>query len=185
MQTNTQTNTKHIIKITWLLAASLALAACAHYQVPASPTFAAHSRWAIMPMVNNSNTPLAAEKAEQILGAALYAKGINATFYPASEANDLASILDSHARQKKAQAWLARQQFDYVITGSVEEWHYKSGLDGEPAVGITLHVQSAADHVTQWRASGALSGWGRESVTGVGQKVISELLEGLKVERNQ
>ena len=184
-QTHIQKNTKHIIKVTWLLAASLALVACAHYQVPASPTFAANSRWAVMPMINNSNTPLAAEKVEQILGSALYAKGINATFYPASQANDLASILDSHARQKKAQAWLDSQQFDYVITGSVEEWHYKSGLDGEPAVGITLHVQSAVDHVTQWRASGAQSGWGRESVSGVGQKVINELLKGLNVEQNQ
>ncbi len=51
--------------------------------------------------------------------------------YPASEVNDLSSILDSSAKRKNAKAWLASQNVDYVITGSIEEWHYKSGLDGE------------------------------------------------------
>ncbi|ART82412.1 hypothetical protein CBP31_07055 [Oceanisphaera profunda] len=170
------------MKKTWLLISSLALTACSNYQVPESPVFPANSRWAIMPMINSSNTPMAAEKAEQILGTHLYARGINATFYPASDVSDLASILDNNAKRKNAQTWLASQNVDYVISGSVEEWHYKSGLDGEPAVGITLEVQSAGDNVTQWRASGARSGWGRESVTSAGQKVIDELLDGLNVE---
>ncbi|GGB44690.1 pellicle/biofilm biosynthesis outer membrane protein PelC [Oceanisphaera marina] len=173
------------MKKIWMLVSTLALSACSHYQVPESPNFPANSRWAIMPMVNNSSTPMAAEKAEQILGTHLYARGINATLYPASDVSDLASILDNNARRKSAQAWLVSQNVDYVITGSVEEWHYKSGLDGEPAVGITLEVQSAGDNVTQWRASGARSGWGRESVSSAGQKVIDELLNGLNVEQGQ
>ncbi len=134
-------------------------------------------------MVNNSNTPLAAEKAEQILNAQLYAKGINAVMYPASEVNDLSSILDSSAKRKNAKAWLASQNVDYVITGSIEEWHYKSGLDGEPAVGITLEVQSAKSKNTYWRATGTRGGWGRESVSGTGHIVIETLLDGLNVEQ--
>ncbi|MEJ2764884.1 hypothetical protein VV869_13080 [Photobacterium sp. MCCC 1A19761] len=169
----------------FLLTAALTLGACANYQVPDSPTFPANSRWVIMPMINNSNTPMASEKAEQILGAQLYAKGINARFYPASHMKDLASILDSNAKRNNAQAWLATQNVDYVITGSVEEWHYKSGLDGEPAVGITLEVQSARSQETQWRATGTRSGWGRESVSGTGQMVIAELLDGLNLESKE
>ncbi|GAB3521568.1 hypothetical protein [Photobacterium alginatilyticum] len=170
-----------MMKYKLLLATTLALSACTSYQVPESPTFAAGSRWAVMPMINNSNTPLAAEKAEQILNAQLYAKGINAVMYPASETNDLASILDNSARRKNAQAWLASQNVDYVITGSIEEWHYKSGLDGEPAVGITLEVQSAKSKNTYWRATGTRGGWGRESVSGTGHIVIETLLDGLNV----
>lgn len=164
-----------------LLVTLLALSACSHYQVPESPHFSPQTTWAIMPMVNNSNTPLAAEKVEQMLNTQLYAKGINIVMYPALATNDLQSILDSSARQKQAQAWLASHPVDYVITGSVEEWHYKSGLDGEPAVGITLEVTSAKSKKTYWRASGSRSGWGRESVSGTGQIVIEELLDGLNV----
>lgn len=168
-----------------LLASLLSLSACSSYQVPDSPPFAADSSWAIMPMVNNSSTPLAAEKAEQILSAQLYAKGINPVMYPADEPSDLASILDNSAKRKKARAWLAGQNVDYVITGSVEEWHYKSGLDGEPAVGITLEVLSARSKTTYWRATGTRGGWGRESVSGTGHIVIKELLDGLNIEQNK
>ncbi|WP_299013335.1 hypothetical protein [uncultured Photobacterium sp.] len=172
-----------MMKRTLLIATSLALSACSSYQVPESPAFKADSNWAVMPMVNNSNTPLASEKAEQILNAQLYAKGINALMYPASQSNDLASILDTMEKRRAAQTWLASQPVDYIITGSVEEWHYKSGLDGEPAVGITLEVKSAKSKTTYWRATGTRGGWGRESVSGTGHIVIEELLEGLNIEQ--
>lgn len=162
---------------------SLALSACSSYQVPDSPAFPADSSWAVMPMINNSNTPLAAEKAEQILIAQLYAKGINAVMYPEHKTKDLASILDTNEKRRAAQSWLASQPIDYIITGSVEEWHYKSGLDGEPAVGITLEVKSAKTKTTYWRATGTRGGWGRESVSGTGHIVIEELLDGLKTEQ--
>ncbi|MCW8329348.1 hypothetical protein MD588_11070 [Photobacterium sp. SDRW27] len=171
------------MKRTLLLASSLALSACSSYQVPNSPMFAASSTWAVMPLANNSNTPMAAEKAEQILNAQLYAKGIHAVMYPVSEHTDLSSILDRSAKQKNAQAWLASQSVDYVITGSVEEWHYKSGLDGEPAVGITLEVKSAKNKTIYWRATGTRGGWGRESVSGTGHIVIETLLDGLHIEQ--
>ncbi|WP_053062461.1 hypothetical protein [Photobacterium aquae] len=172
------------MKKPFLLISAITLAACSSYQVPDSPTFSAGKTWAVMPMENHSSTPLAAEKVEQILRAQLYAKGINAVRYPAIPANDLQTILDSAAKQKKAQAWLASQPIDYVITGSVEEWHYKSGLDGEPAVGITLEVKSAKSGQTYWQASGSRGGWGRESVSGTGHIVIEELLDGLNVTPN-
>ncbi|MGF1681501.1 hypothetical protein [Photobacterium minamisatsumaniensis] len=170
-----------MMKRALILATSLTLSACSSYQVPDSQSFAADSSWAVMPMTNNSSTPLAAEKAEQILNAQLYAKGINAQMYPASATNDLKSILDNNVKQQQAQAWLATQPIDFVITGSVEEWHYKSGLDGEPAVGITLEVKSAKSGTTYWRATGTRGGWGRESVSGTGHIVIDELLDGLNI----
>ncbi|WP_428457935.1 hypothetical protein [Photobacterium makurazakiensis] len=164
-----------------ILATTLTLSACSSYQVPDSQHFSAESSWAVMPMTNNSSTPLAAEKAENILNAQLYAKGINAQMYPASATNDLKSILDNSVKQQQAQAWLATQPIDFIITGSVEEWHYKSGLDGEPAVGITLEVKSAKSGTTYWRATGTRGGWGRESVSGTGHIVIDELLDGLNI----
>lgn len=169
------------MKKTSLFLSACVLSACSSYQVPDSPAFSAAETWAIMPMANHSNTPLAAEKVEQLVATQLYAKGINTVRYPAIQATDLQSILDDSAKQKQAQAWLSSQHVNYVITGSVEEWHYKSGLDGEPAVGITLEVKSARSGQTYWRASGSRGGWGRESVSSTGQIVIEELLDGLTI----
>ncbi|MCA2422601.1 hypothetical protein R7Q39_28760 [Vibrio sp. 947] len=166
-----------------LIIMSMTLFSCSNYQIPDSPTFNAASSWAIMPMTNNANTPMAAEKAEQLVATQLYAKGIRTIRYPATNSNDLRSVLDSSVKQQNAQAWLATQPVDYVITGSIEEWHYKSGLDGEPAVGLTLEIQSAKTGEVYWRASGSRVGWGRESITGTGQVVIENLLDGIVITR--
>lgn len=159
------------------------LSACSSYQVPNSPLLMADNHWIIMPMANYSNTPMAAEKAEKILNAKLFARGINAKLYPAFETNDLAVIIDDSAKRQHANTWLSSQQVDYIISGSVEEWHYKSGLDGEPAVGITLEIKAANSHKTLWRATGSRGGWGRESVSGTGHIVIDELLDGIDIKQ--
>ena len=170
------------MKRTLLLASILSLTACSTYNVPDSPTLGVSASWAIMPLENNSNTPLAAEKVEQILRTQLYTKGINAVIYPKPDLNKLTDILDSTAKDKHARNWLATYPADYIITGSVEEWHYKSGLDGEPAVGLTLEVKTAKGGTTLWRATGSRGGWGRESVSGTGIIVVKELLDGLNIE---
>lgn len=162
-----------------LFAATLIISACSNYQVPDSPRFPANSTWAIMPMENNSSTPLAGEKAEQLLSVQLYAKGITAIRYPSTSTGDLLTILNHAAKQKQAEKWLAAHPVDYIITGSVEEWQYKSGLDGEPAVGLTLEVKSAKNDQTYWQASGSRSGWGRESISSTGQIVLENILDGL------
>lgn len=168
---------------TLIVASLLSLTACSTYHVPESPSLSASATWAIMPLKNNSNIPLAAEKVEQILSTQLYAMGIHAEMYPKQEMNDLTLIFDNTAKEKHARKWLSTYPADYIITGSVEEWHYKSGLDGEPAVGITLEVKTAKGNTTLWRATGSRGGWGRESVSGTGQIVIEALLVGLNIEK--
>ena len=161
----------------------LGLTACATYHVPDSVTLYSNKTWVIMPMQNHSNTVLAAEKVERILRAQLYKKGVNAELYPAMENNDLASILDTSIKQNHAKDWLLQQNADYIITGSIEEWHYKSGLDGEPAVGISLEIISADKQTVYWRATGSRSGWGRESVSRTGHIVLETLLDGIDIEQ--
>ena len=78
--------------------------------------------------------------------------------------------------------WARKQDFDYVITGSIEEWQYKNGLDGEPAVGISLQVVDPASNQTVWSNSVARSGWSRESLAGSAQKVLKKLVNKLRVE---
>lgn len=167
----------------WLLMLTTVfiLSACSSNHIPESSELSASAVWTIMPLKNNSSTPLAAEKAEQILSSQLYRKGIKAAMYPKKPFNSLTDILDQTAKYQHAKEWLATSPADYIITGSVEEWHYKNGLDAEPAVGVTLEIKDAVTDELIWRASASRVGWGRESVSGAGISVIEKLLSGINV----
>ena len=167
------------ISITILI---LFLFSCSSYQYSESPAFGTDKVWALMPMKNHSATPLASEQAEQILSSLLFDKGIALIQYPAIEQKDLASILDDNYKTSKAQKWLKQQDVKYVITGAIQEWQYKSGLDGEPAVGISIRILDKNTNQTLWLASGSRAGWGRESLSATGQIVFDELLSSLNLQ---
>ncbi|MGB0495721.1 MAG: hypothetical protein ACPGJI_05130 [Kangiellaceae bacterium] len=172
---------KGILKASFALAVVASLFSCSQYQIADSPSIKKSRTWIIMPLENNSNQPLATEKVEALLDTALFSLGVDVQMYPKSQVTDLISILDNQSRKLKANEWLVTQEATYVISGSVNEWHYKNGLDGEPAVSITLELIDKTTKNVLWKASGSRSGWGRESLTGAGQIVIEELLDGLDI----
>jgi len=159
-----------------ILVLVLFLFSCSSYQYSESPQLSKQETWAIMPMINHSSTPLASEQAEQILRSVLFTQGVRVIHYPAIAQKDLASILDDSYKRNKANEWIKSQEVKYLITGSVQEWQYKSGLDGEPAVGLSIQVLDKETNQTLWLASGSRAGWGRESLSATGQIVIEELL---------
>ncbi|MCY1405315.1 hypothetical protein D9M71_205530 [compost metagenome] len=69
-----------------------------------------------------------------------------------------------------------------MVTGSVEEWQYKNGLDGEPAVGVSLQVLETSSGKLLWSRSGARAGWSRESLAGTAQTVLRDLVGNLRLE---
>lgn len=158
------------------------LGACSSYNIPDSPLFSSEQQWVIMPFYNYSGTPLAAEQAEEILGSVLADAGVHTTMYQVSNLNSLDSILEPSLKLNSAIKWLDIQKADYIITGSISEWRYKSGLDAEPSVGITLKVKNAATNKVLWQATGARSGWGRENLAHTGMNVLNQLVAGLRLE---
>ena len=91
-------------------------------------------------------------------------------------------LIDDRERLAAALDWARQQRLDYVLSGSVEEWQYKNGLDGEPAVGISLRVLEPATGRVLWSNSGARAGWSRESLAGSAQKVIDKLVDDLQLQ---
>lgn len=139
-----------------------------------------NSRFAVIPLGNLSQTPQAGDQAASILSALLRAKGAaEVELYLPADDNPL--IYDNRARQQDAIAAAQSDGADIIVSGSVDEWRYKSGLDGEPAVGITLEFRNADDNSVLWSATGARTGWGREGVTVAGHKVLDDLLDALPV----
>jgi hypothetical protein len=67
------------------------------------------------------------------------------------------------------------------VAGSVEEWRYKVGLDGEPVAGVTLRVIDLQNGRVLWSGSGSRSGWSRDGLSTVGHQLIGRLLSELRL----
>lgn len=164
-----------------LLLAALALAGCASYStrslLPAGTALDGTLKWALLPLVNHTDTPQAALAAESIAEHVLRLRGIgDLVRYPAALSRD--SVFEPAERRMvdEAQKWAREQGARYGLTGVVEEWRYKVGIDGEPAVGVTLQVIDLTSGRVLWSASGARSGWSREALSGVANQLLGELL---------
>ncbi|QLC72835.1 penicillin-binding protein activator LpoB [Pseudomonas sp. LPB0260] len=162
-----------------LVAIALLVAGCSSFTRESGPAFPQGAQWGLLPLVNFSQAPQAGERAEQILLSVLAEQGLRPRLYPALPQADM-TLLDDRERLTQALAWARQQGLDYVVSGSVEEWQYKSGLDGEPAVGISLQVIEPASGRVLWSNSGARAGWSRESLAGTAQKVLRELVGDLQ-----
>ena len=166
----------------WSLAlvAMVLATSCSIQQVHESASLDSNVRWALLPIVNLAQAPLAGERTETVLATRLRSLGLSQlTEYPASDSKAMMGMNSDQKRFQEAKKWAIKQNFQYWITGSVEEWRYKAGLDGEPAVAISLRVIEAQSGKVVWSGSGARTGWGREGVLVTAHEVLDELLDSL------
>jgi polysaccharide biosynthesis protein PelC len=169
----------------WLCAVLLAGCASTIRSIVDAEPLNRDAKWALLPVVNNTDTPQAGLAAEALLEHHLLMRGIrDVVHYPAALSRDTLFEPTERKTSEEAQKWARDQGVRYGLTGSVEEWRYKVGLDGEPVVGITLKVIELNSGRTVWSASGAQTGWGRNSRASIAQALIGELLGSMKLTGN-
>ena len=170
-----------------ILLAALAVTACTTVSsVAPSVNFEPGAKWALLPMVNQTDTPQAGLSAEAIAEHGLRLRGLrDIARYPVALSRD--SLFEPSERRvaEEAQKWAREQGIRYGLTGVVEEWRYKVGIDGEPVVGVTLQVLDLSTGQIVWSASGAKSGWSREALSGVAHKLLFQLLDTFPVQSVQ
>ena len=160
-----------------LLFALTLLAACSTLDRSAAPTLDANAQWVVLPFANNTETPLAGSRAEAIAEGLLRSQGIaKLRRAPAALQQDALFEPGDRKQQDAAQAWAREQGARYALGGSVDEWRYKVGVDGEPAVGIALSIIDVASGETLWSGVGGKSGWSREALSAVAQQLMRSLL---------
>jgi hypothetical protein len=140
-----------------------------------------NARWALLPIANHTETPQAGLRAEAIAETVLRTLGVkDLERYPASLNPE--TLLDPAERKlaEQALAWAKGREARYALTGTVEEWRYKVGVDGEPAVGMTISVVDLRSGAVVYSASGGKSGWSREALSAVAQKLLRDLLSDLR-----
>jgi TolB-like protein len=141
----------------------------------------------ILPFRNLAQSPQASERVASLVAALMRTQGLLVLEAPqAVNYQSLSSQLltDDDARYQDALRWANQQNLRYAVTGSVDEWRYKSGLDGEPAVGITLNIVDLQTQEVIWTSTGARSGWGREGVAMAARTLLSDLLDDLPLDND-
>lgn len=156
----------------------LVFGGCAVIDHSRGPVLEKHESWVLLPMLNHTSTPQAGRRAEAITEALLYNQGIqNLRRYPSTLQEETFLVGTDHKLLDKAVQWAKTENVRYGLTGTVDEWRYKVGIDGEPAVGISLKLLDLNTNQVVWSAVGGQSGWSREAVSAVAQKLIKRLLE--------
>jgi TolB-like protein len=163
----------------------LALSSCAVLDHESnSKSLDRKAKWVLLPIVNHTDVPQAGLRAEAIAEVLLRARGVdNLRRYPPTFNQD--SLFEPAERKAVIDAmnWAREQGVRYALTGAVDEWRYKVGVDGEPAVGMTLQIidLSDGDRVV-WSAAGSKSGWSRDALSAVAQKLIKNMLSDASIE---
>ncbi len=158
--------------------AALMLSACATLDSAPPVKIERTATWVVLPFSNATETPLAAQRAESIALGLLPSLGVaNPQRYPQSMQDD--SLFDTGQARGMEQAmnWARSSNARYALAGSVQEWRYKVGVDGEPAVGVSLQIIEVSSGKLIWSSVGARSGWSRDTLAGVAQGLMKRMLE--------
>ena len=173
-----------LFKRVLLLALVACLTACTTTSTMTSKAaLDSNAKWAILPLENHTDTPQSALSAEAIAEHVLRARGVTSiAHYPTTLARD--SLFEPTERRTvdEAKKWAREQGIQYGLTGAVEEWRYKVGIDGEPAAAVTLQLLDLETGQVLWSASGARSGWSRDSLAGVALRLIDDLLANVRLD---
>lgn len=164
-------------------AAALALSGCGVTQSSRmSQAIGATDSVGLLPIINHTDVPQAGLRAEALLEATLRGRGLRQLqIYPPQLNPETLFEPSERKAQLEAEKWARTQNLRFVVYGSVEEWRYKIGVDGEPAVGMTLHIKDLRNGEVVFSASGGRTGYSREALSAVAQKLVTQLLLGVQI----
>ena len=140
-------------------------------------------RLLLPPFVNATTDEHAGRALTEMTGSALVEAGLPLF---QTEETLLRSAADKAQGPDGRYAELARTVgATHLLIGTVHEYRYKTDLDGDPAVGLTLRLIDAATGQTLWQGSGTNVGYAFASVTSAAQKAVRALVRDLPVTGNR
>ena len=132
-------------------------------------TYAISSFW------NYTETPMAGLRAASIVESVLTKENLNIlSFIAGSEKKSAKQDKITFLAEQLAKA--KKLNITYLVTGEVQEWRYKSGIDGEPVVSYSIKIIDVEKGKVLFNSVGAKSGWGHKSIGVVAQEIAAELI---------
>lgn len=165
------------------IAAVLLSVACTKINTSSVAQVMPNSRWGIAIFANNTEVPQAGYRAMNITSGVLRSNGIaSLVTYPSKgNCNKLLVCPNATPSLEEALRWARTKHIAYLMTGAVNEWDYKVGLDGEPIAGVSLQVYAVSSGQMVWSSVGSRIGTSRSGLAVIAQKLISEMLTPLKM----
>jgi TolB-like protein len=171
-------NLRNLLRGSLALIIAMTLTACSTLDRGTAPVLERQANWVVLPFTNHTETPMAGQRAESIAAALLRTSGLNhVKRYPGANKQEALFEASEQKLHDDALAWARQQNARYALVGGVDEWRYKVGVDGEPAVGITLQIIDVQSGDNIWSGAGGKSGWSREALSAVAQQLIRDLLK--------
>lgn len=169
---------KALYNIFLVLFVGVFAAACSNIDVQELNKIKKDESWLILPFHNYSQAPMAGKRAEAHFDTLIRKHGVaDIEHYPSDNTTSQLLDLNIGVEIEEALRWANSLNVRYLVMGTVTEWGYKTGLDGEPAVGITLNIYDVKKERMAWTGSASKTGWGFSSLSGTGQEVMKRLVE--------
>lgn len=167
----------------WLWVPVLLLTgACSSLSSTPSVLLSKEGSWVLLPMSNLSQTATADRQAQSLIETELRTRGVQSLhIHTPAQAVSLRALLDDTAAMDKALSWARNSGFHYGLTGTINEWSYKSSADQEPAVGMTLKIVDLQSGQVLWQGNGARTGWLHKSLPVVANELIRDLLDDVRL----
>jgi hypothetical protein len=156
----------------------VALMGCSSMRTAPEVAVDKQAQWALLPVMNHTETVQAGLRAEAIAENVLRSCGISRLIrYPMPMNKDVLFEPGDDRTVNDYLKWAKEKGAKYAVVGYVDEWRYKVGVDGEPAVGFAFKIIDVNSDAVLWSGSGGKSGWSREAVSAVAQKLIGDLFD--------
>ena len=171
----------------WLIALSVTcvvfLAGCTEINKSSGRNFPEEANLAVLPLINHTETPQAGKRVTAMLAGILRTThNYHVVVYrPNIPAKELLANPNKTYSMNQAMAWARRHGAHYAITGSVNEWRYKVGLDGEPVANIVLKVINLRNKQVVWSSVGSKIGGSRSGLSNIGQELLNDLLSRVNI----
>jgi len=132
---------------------------------------------------NNTEVPQAASRAVNVASGVLRSKGLNDIFVYQSKTscNQLVVCPNANPSLGEFLRWAQENNLDLLITGSVNEWEYKVGLDGEPVAAVSLQLYDVSSGAMIWSSVGSKIGTTHAGLANTAQALIRDMFYSLKI----
>ena len=131
------------------------------------------------PFFNATNDDHAGRALTELTGSALVERGV--PLYQTEEVLLSAQGDTAPGPDGRYQELASTVGASHLLIGTVHEYRYKTDLDGDPAVGITIRLVDAKTGRTVWQGSSSTIGYAFASVTSASQKAVRRLVRRLPV----
>lgn len=156
-----------------LVVFSLSFISCfSNKNISKIPKLDKSSRMIVLTFINNSETPSSGLKIKNIVENEFFSKGYNVVFLNSDSDTDTISEKDVYKKIDEM-----HKEARYFVFGYVNEWRYKSGIDFEPAVSLTINIYDTKSDSIIWSGRISKNGSSYSSTSNIASKAVKKILK--------